>query len=171
MLAAAKAACLSKTLKKDLRWEFAKSNPNKTFLFTDYYWARFFHDGRNAVVRITKRPRLVFFSKENLLLDPRFRLQGGHPKKESDIRRFSDNASLKAEYRKFLAINQARQAAGNPPLMHVRETVGPTAGKPFFPAAEAGPVLEQIDQNTGDLFDALMLENIKDEKIVSIRRA
>lgn len=167
ILRKARSVCTSKTLKKDLKWELFKSNPHKARVFTDYYWARFFHDGRAAINRVTKRPRLVFFRKEDILLDPRHRLQGGYPREESQIRRFSDNASLKAEYRKFLKINKARAAKGQAPLMFVKKRVGRTEGNPFFTLSETPDTFQLIEDKTKQLFDQFFEDNVKNEKMTS----
>lgn len=110
-------------------------------LIVPHYWAVYYHDGRGPVSPVSAR-KLVFFD-DPLSNDPR--LQGGYPRRASDIRRLSRD-----EYLEGLERNAERRAAGLPPFMFVVDSVGPARPRPFFDqlannaSARAGPVVKRI---------------------------
>ena len=94
--AKAKAFCRSKTLRRFMyqRIDLEGKQKSSGVIRVPHYWAKFFHDGRDAVV--AKAKLLVWFKNPNK--DPR--LKGGYPVYRSDNKTL-DQLITKDEFRRL----------------------------------------------------------------------
>jgi hypothetical protein len=112
----AKAYCKSRTLKAAMTDEVLNETPvlSQGRLRVPHYWAKYFHDGRNAVKKFPKGPMLIYYKDPSQ--DPR--IQPDYPVYRSDIRKLSDTEFAEARAADKLIVVPA---------------VGPTKKKnPFF---------------------------------------
>ena len=129
----------SATIRRSLR---VQVRGNSVRVYTPYYWARYYHDGRRAV-RARPGHFIVFFL--NPANDPR--LRGGRPRSVGDVRR--------------LTRQQLKRAVDSGQAI-VTKSVGPVEGTFFFPRAAAGlteaaraVVRRELDRHASVVFQEL----------------
>jgi hypothetical protein len=113
----AKAYCKSRTLKKAMYAPITHEGKtiSKGMIRVPHYWAKYFHDGRNAVQKFPKGPMLIYYKDPSQ--DPR--IQPNYPVYKSDVRKLTKE--------QFLRDREAGK-------LIVVPAVGPTAQpqNPFF---------------------------------------
>lgn len=122
----------------------------KTAVETPYYWAVYYHDGRGAI-RARPGHKLVYF--KNIADDPRVS-SGNYPVRESDVKSLT-----KSQFYRFL-----RDPSKG---MVVADSVGPTAGDPFFDRA-ARKFKRQSNAIGEKAFSAFVRECMGDDMQIDI---
>lgn len=107
----ARAACNSETLRAALRITLT---PTGFRLSVPHYWAKWFHDGRGAMMAAPGK-RLVYY--KNPAEDPR--IQGGHPVELAQLRKLTKEEFYRDWGRRKLIVT---------------DSVGPAEGQPFMGA-------------------------------------
>lgn len=122
----------SETLRDALHIE--RIDEETVILRINYYWARWYHDGRSAIRANNAAPGrthshvLIWF--QNPKDDPRIGGQNkNYPVTPNDVKSLRQFPGV---YKKALAENNRRKKAGQEPYMIITQVSGPFAGVPFL---------------------------------------